>query len=230
MSGIKYILQKEVCEEDEKIVSVVHVSKVFKKKNTSYLCVVAKQRAASVVQVKHDKGLYKVKNSWSLGDLKQIDGRNEASDTHEFDLLLVDKQYKWFAPNTIERQNFITALWKHTNKTRVKIEFKNIPKNWFSLSPEHAVIKEEAVVDEESDLEFEDFNALTEKEETDLNKLMKECNYAISNAELFMDELSKNLHDLDGVRAGELEPVKTKDLFYRLTFKVFWHLRCKSIT
>uniref|UniRef100_A0A336LUA5 CSON004723 protein n=1 Tax=Culicoides sonorensis TaxID=179676 RepID=A0A336LUA5_CULSO len=205
-AGIKYILQKEICDTaDERIISVVHVSKLFKKKNTYYLCILTtiKPRVlVSICQIKHEKGIYKKKRSWELSELKQVDGRNETADTHEFDLIL-EKQYRWLAPNLHERQHFITTLWKQANKLRSnKIDFKNVPQAWFSLSPEHAVTTEkletEPQSDESDELEYEDFNALTEKEENDLNKLMKDCNYAISNAELFMEQLSSNLQDLDG--------------------------------
>lgn len=206
-AGIKYILQKEICDSvDERIISVVHVSKLFKKKNTYYLCILTtiKPRVLiSICQIKHEKGIYKKKRSWELSELKQVDGRNEVADTHEFDLVL-EKQYRWLAPNLHERQHFITTLWKQTNKLRSnKVDFKNVPQVWFSLSPEHAAAAEkletEQQSDESDDLEYEDFNALTEKEENDLSKLMKDCNYAISNAELFMEQLSSNLQDLDGV-------------------------------
>lgn len=204
-AGIKYILQKEICDSvDERIISVVHVSKLFKKKNTYYLCILStiKPRVLiSICQIKHEKGIYKKKRSWELSELKQVDGRNELADTHEFDLIL-EKQYRWLAPNLHERQNFITTLWKQTNKMRSnKVDFKNLPQAWFSLSPDHAAVAEKLETEHqsESDLEYEDFNALTEKEENDLNKLMKDCNYAISNAELFMEQLSSNLQDLDGV-------------------------------
>lgn len=207
-AGIKYILQKEICDTlDERIISVVHVSKLYKKKNTYYLCILStiKPRVViSICQIKHEKGVYKKKRSWELSELKQVDGRTDSTETHEFDLVL-EKQYRWLAPNLHERQNFITTLWKQTNKLRSnKVEFKNVPQVWFSMSPEHVSNEklethQEQSAEESDELEYEDFNALTEKEENDLNKLMKECNYAISNAELFMEELSKNLQDLDGV-------------------------------
>lgn len=43
-----------------------------------------------------------------------------------------------------------------------------------------------------------DYQSITDKEAADLEKLMSNCNYAISNAELFMETLSKDLSILDG--------------------------------
>lgn len=45
----------------------------------------------------------------------------------------------------------------------------------------------------------EDYQALSSKEESDLDLLMSECQMAISNAEAFAEQLSKQLSVLDGV-------------------------------
>ena len=45
----------------------------------------------------------------------------------------------------------------------------------------------------------EDYQALSTKEESDLELLMSECQVAMSNAELFAEQLSKQLSVLDGV-------------------------------
>lgn len=44
-----------------------------------------------------------------------------------------------------------------------------------------------------------DWHALTPREEKDLETLMAQCDFAISNAELFAEQLSKDLSVLDGV-------------------------------
>ncbi len=43
------------------------------------------------------------------------------------------------------------------------------------------------------------FQAVTPKEETDLETLMSQCDFAISNAELFAKQLEGDLSVLDGV-------------------------------
>ena len=45
----------------------------------------------------------------------------------------------------------------------------------------------------------EDYQALSSKEESDLDQMMSECQAAISNAEAFAENLSKQLSVLDGV-------------------------------
>lgn len=209
MAGIKYILQKEVFDSaDERILSVCNVTKLYKKKKNSYLCIISTTKprhSVTIVQVKQqDKGIYKRKRTWTLDEVKVVDGKNESPDTHEFDIHL-EKQYKWLTANLHERQNFLAVLYKQINK-HVKGErasFRNVPKSWLvDGSPERIINEQRAAeaADQSSDETdgYEDFQALTEREEFDLNKLIAECNFAISNAELFMEQLSKNLQDLDG--------------------------------
>jgi len=45
-----------------------------------------------------------------------------------------------------------------------------------------------------------DWHALSQKEEADLDTIMSQCEFAISNAEKFADQLSRDLSVLDGVR------------------------------
>jgi hypothetical protein len=45
----------------------------------------------------------------------------------------------------------------------------------------------------------EDYQALTDREEKDLERLLTQSNNALSNAEKFMEQLSKDLSLLDGV-------------------------------
>lgn len=213
MAGIKYILQKEVFfSPDEKILSVCNVTKLIKKKKSSYLCIIATtkpQLIVNIVQVKQQDKTYKRKRSWTLDEVKLIDGKNESPETHELDIML-EKQYKWFTANLHERQNFIAVLYKQINR-HVKGEkgvFKNVPKAWLSDSSPEKLTKGEKKNDanensEESD-SYEDFHALTEKEELDLSKLISECDFAISNAELFMEQLGKNLQDLDGANISTI--------------------------
>ena len=45
----------------------------------------------------------------------------------------------------------------------------------------------------------EDYQALSSKEEADLKKMMGKCEYAIGNAEAFVERLANDLSVLDGV-------------------------------
>lgn len=53
-------------------------------------------------------------------------------------------------------------------------------------------------LDEEEEI-IEEYQAITEIEEKDLESLVSSCQTAISNAEAFMENLAKDLSLLDGV-------------------------------
>lgn len=64
-----------------------------------------------------------------------------------------------------------------------------------------------------------DYQPITEKEATDLKQMMENCEYAVSNAELFMEKLSKDLSILDGVKESHLFKLilySIKDIVCRL--------------
>lgn len=198
-------LQIDVFEpNDERLITCCHVSKYLKKKKTSFLCLVITSLMPyniSIVQVKQtDKQTYKRKRSWSLVELKSVDGHNEAEDTLEFDLHL-DKVFRWVAANSKEKHVFIHNLWKHSTRhiLKDKPSFKNVPRSWITedaMTPENKFVTSPLLGLE---TEFtEDFQAITDKEQEDLKTLMSGCEFAISNAEGFMKILARDLSLLDG--------------------------------
>lgn len=213
LANIKHILQKELFNScGERLLSVVTVTKTFKKKKACYLCIVTTPPPVPVITVcvvkqsEQKEGDYKKKRSWQLDEIKLVDGKNEQFETHEFDVQ-VEKLYKWYAINLHERQNFLAVLFKQINKNvrGQRAEFRNIPIAWLiERSPEkvlsRSATEEKAIADTEDEDEAQEFQALTDKEATELNKLFSGCDFAIKDAEQFIEQLSKELHDLDGVR------------------------------
>ncbi|XP_062133112.1 exocyst complex component 1 [Drosophila sulfurigaster albostrigata] len=226
LANIKHILQKELFNANgnsgsgERLLSVVTVTKTFKKKDkrACYLCVVTTAPPVPVVtlclvkQSEQRESEYKRKRSWQLDEIKWIDGRNEQFETHEFDIQL-EKLYKWYALNLHERQNFLAVLNRQIQKYvrgPHRAEFRNVPLAWLSeKSPEklaagragsagNAVQKPHNSDDEDDEEEAQEFTALTDKEANELGKLFSECDFAIKDAEQFIEQLSKELHDLDG--------------------------------
>ncbi|KAK2160904.1 hypothetical protein LSH36_125g04004 [Paralvinella palmiformis] len=61
-----------------------------------------------------------------------------------------------------------------------------------------------------------DWHALTPREEKDLETLMAQCDFAISNAELFAEQLSKDLSVLDGSVKELMETMKDKDMLIQI--------------
>ncbi|KAJ9582030.1 hypothetical protein L9F63_003613 [Diploptera punctata] len=204
MAAIRHTLQRDVFQpNDERLLAIVHVSKLLKKKKTSFLCIVItteKPICVTIYQVKKtDKNVFKKKSQWLLSELKSVDGKSLSGDTHEFDLQF-DKVYKWFAINLQERQNFLVVLWKQCFKLlpKQKPPFSNIPEEWTSdtsMLVENEIAVAPGYVEP---VETEDYLVLTDREEQDLEKLMSQCEFGISNAELFMENLAKDLSILDG--------------------------------
>ncbi|XP_046670906.1 exocyst complex component 1 isoform X2 [Homalodisca vitripennis] len=205
MAAIRHALQHEVFQPcDERLLAFVHVSKAFKKKKTSFLCISVTKETPLIVNIyqvkKTDKNVMKKKRSWNLSNLTLVDGKTTSLETHEFDLHF-DKVYKWFASNLQERQCFLIVLWKQCSSYSLKErpEFKNLPKEWISgeLSPSQTQSQITALTGD-VEVDGEDYQALTEREEMDLEQLMSQCGSAVSNAEAFMETLARDLSVLDG--------------------------------
>ncbi|XP_064608432.1 exocyst complex component 1-like isoform X2 [Liolophura sinensis] len=202
MMAVKHTLQRDVflpC--DERLIGLAHVTKAGRKKKSSFLCVaVSKEKPvqAQVYQVKKaDKGeLYKKKASWTLRSLKTVDGRDLEKETAEFDLHF-EKIYKWVASSIPDKENFIACLWKLSQRYLIhKPEFVNVPEHL--LQEISHVSDQSQAAQHEDEVVEDDYQALSSKEESDLELLMRDCHAAIGNAEAFSEQLSKQLSVLDG--------------------------------
>ncbi|XP_052277522.1 exocyst complex component 1-like isoform X2 [Dreissena polymorpha] len=208
MTTIKNILQKELfLPNDERLVGIANVAQAGKKKKSSkqsFLCVAVFTNVDGVSHVnvylvkKSDKEKYKKKLTWPLRDLKVVDGKDANKEHADFDLHL-EKVYKWTASSVLERNAFISCLWKHAQRhlQHMKPKFENVPEALLEeiikpLAGGHMTQEGVSMVMDE------DYQELTTKEEEDIESLMSECAAAISNAETFTEQLSKKLSILDG--------------------------------
>ncbi|CAD1474758.1 unnamed protein product, partial [Heterotrigona itama] len=201
MAAIRHTLQREVfTPNDEKLLSVCYVSKAYKKKKMSFLCLTTTTDLPSslvLYQVKkNDKNVFKKKQSWPLNDIQIVDGIK--SDSMDIELH-IDKIYKWSVTTIQERRTFISNLYTYSCNLAQRPQFKNIPKE---LLIDPSSLKESDSITFTPELLTSpissDYQPITEKEVTDLKQMMEDCEYAVSNAELFMETLSKNLSILDG--------------------------------
>ncbi|KAK1136652.1 hypothetical protein K0M31_001196 [Melipona bicolor] len=201
MAAIRHTLQREVfTPSDEKLLSVCYVSKAYKKKKMSFLCLTTTTDLPSslvLYQVKkNDKNVFKKKQSWPLSDIQIVDGiKNDSVDIE----LHIDKIYKWSVTTIQERRTFISNLYTYSCNLAQRPQFKNIPKE---LLIDPSSLKESDSITFTPELLTSpissDYQPITEKEVTDLKQMMEDCEYAVSNAELFMETLSRNLSNLDG--------------------------------
>ncbi|XP_035825446.1 exocyst complex component 1 isoform X2 [Aplysia californica] len=193
---------------DERLITMIPVSKMPRKTNlkkrSSLLCVVLNTVEIPVkVYIYHvkksDRGDgFKKKMAWLLRDLRMLDGRSADKDTSEFDLHF-EKTYKWSASSLEEKETFISSLWRLSHRFLIqKPEFVNIPQRLLEEIKDPHSLGEKAKSVDDISMEGEDYQALSGKEEADLELLMSECQVAISNAEAFTEQLSKQLSVLDG--------------------------------
>ncbi|XP_033111191.1 exocyst complex component 1-like isoform X2 [Anneissia japonica] len=206
MTAIRHTLQRDVfLPQGERLIDVVHVSKTGKKKKSSFLCAAITTDSPICVSLykvkKADKENFRKRQCWPLAELKLVDGKDAEKDLPDFDLHF-EKVYKWIASNEVEKNKFITTLWKLSSRYQ---KDRHKPELFINVKPvlleETLMIGDQALqIDlmESGDTEENDYHALSKKEEEDLKKMMNECDFAIGNAEAFMERLSNDLSVLDG--------------------------------
>ena len=172
--------------------------------------------------------LPKRKKTWTIQELRAINGKHneEAAATAgtntadlfpgDFELGFNDKLMAYKAINYEEKKRFLTSLiglsdrfhMKKSGQSR-KISLQNLPPD---LVLEESIRSkgrgpsgdDSAEANKDSwpmmgkDEADEAYQAINDREAADLMTLMKSCDHAITNADLFVDDLSRQLNVLDG--------------------------------
>ncbi|RUS86833.1 hypothetical protein EGW08_005429 [Elysia chlorotica] len=204
----QHLQQTLFLPNDERLITMIPVSKMPRKTNlkkrSSLLCSVLNTMESPVkVYIYHvkksDRGDgHKKKMAWLLRDLRTVDGKSAEKPTAEFDLLF-EKVYKWMASSVEDKETFISSLWRLSHRFLIqKPDFINIPERLLEDIKDPHMLREKSQSVDDISIEGEDYQALSAKEESDLELLMSECQVAISNAEVFTEQLSKQLSVLDG--------------------------------
>ncbi|XP_049573818.1 exocyst complex component 1 isoform X6 [Syngnathus scovelli] len=201
MTAIKHALQRDIfTPNDERLLGIVNVCKAGKKKKNCFLCAtVTTERPVQVKVVKvkkSDKGdFYKRQLTWELRDLTEVDAKDASKENPEFDLHF-EKVYRWVASSTAEKNSFISCIWKLNQRyLRKKVEFVNVSSQLLEESVPSGESQSVAGGDEDA---LDDYQELSTREEQDIEGMMEVCEYAISNAEAFAEQLSRELQVLDG--------------------------------
>ncbi|GFS06267.1 exocyst complex component 1 [Elysia marginata] len=204
----QHLQQTLFLPNDERLITMIPVSKMPRKTNlkkrSNLLCSVLNTMESPVkVYIYHvkksDRGDgHKKKMAWLLRDLRTVDGKNAEKPTAEFDLLF-ERVYKWMASSVEDKETFISSLWRLSHRFLIqKPEFLNIPERLLEDIKDPHMLREKSQSVDDISIEGDDYQALSAKEESDLELLMSECQVAISNAEVFTEQLSKQLSVLDG--------------------------------
>ncbi|KAM8874200.1 exocyst complex component 1 isoform 6-T6 [Spinachia spinachia] len=201
MTAIKHALQRDIfTPNDERLLGIVNVCKAGKKKRNCFLCAtVTTERPVQVKVVKvkkSDKGdFYKRQQTWELRDLMEVDAKDASKENPEFDLHF-EKVYRWVASSAAEKNSFISCIWKLNQRyLRKKVEFVNVSSQLLEESVPSGESQSVAGGDEDA---LDDYQELSAREEQDIEGMMEMCEYAVSNAEAFAEQLSRELQVLDG--------------------------------
>ncbi|XP_054167018.1 exocyst complex component 1-like [Oppia nitens] len=208
MTSIGLSLQKDVFQHNnERLMALTGVTKPHKKKKIYFLTIVLNDsnRNVLIYLIKKTDQYYRKHKSWSLSDLRVVDAKcGHSGETPEFELHFNNKQiYKWIANSLDDKYSFIQWLTRLSSQksSPQRIQFLNAPKESLVSQQESPEIKtlvngqnghsEEA--DEES------YQALTAREEADLERLLSQCEFTIHNAEAFTEQLTKEVNSMDSI-------------------------------
>ena len=167
--------------------------------------------------------LPKRKRNWTIHELRNVDGKHEDTnadhlDIGEFELgFSNDKKYAYKAVNYEEKKRFLSTLIRLADQVSSagqsrKVSVANLPpdlvledtKSKTAALPSEARSGDSQEEAKDSwpmmgkDEADEAYQAISDREAADLMTLMKSCDHAITNADLFVEDLSRQLNILDG--------------------------------
>ncbi|CAD5208920.1 unnamed protein product [Bursaphelenchus xylophilus] len=214
MVALRADLQRSLFQDDEeRLLSYVNVSKENekKKRKETYLCIASTVQQPVVVKLylvrAKEDGFHK-KESFMLRDIKIVDGINPRKPQAEFDLVFGDNRRRnFFATSLSGKESFIKELFLVSHKFLPiqKPEFVNIKLPDLE-SPKNELIPGDEVV---QDVQDEDYHPITQKEEADFRRMLKQFNLELSEAKLFNEKLTQMLADLDNTNIESIMASET---------------------
>ncbi|CAG2165014.1 unnamed protein product [Oppiella nova] len=205
-------MQRDVFQHnDERLMTLIGVTKAHKKKKIYFLTIVLNdmKRQFIIYLIKKTDQYFRKHKNWSLNDLRVVDAKcGQSADTPEFELHFHNKQiYKWMATSLNDKYSFIQWLTRLSSQksSPQRIQFLNVPKESL-MSSESLEMKPLAVNGNNGDNsqtndymsdDEESYQALTSREEADLERLMSQCEFTIHNAEAFTEQLTKEVNSMD---------------------------------
>jgi hypothetical protein len=216
MATIGLSLQRDLFQpNDERLLAFINVTKPQKKKKKFYLLSLVlndSKRTHLIYLIKKTDQFYRKHKSWQLSELRAVDAKSDSKsdsiDTKEFELHYNNKQvFKWMANSLNDKYSFIQLLTRLSSQhfSLQKINFLNIPKEAlvsFESQEMRQMLLNGNNVDNSSNNDYntvdeESYQALTAREEADLERLMSQCEFTIHNAEAFTEQLSREVSSMD---------------------------------
>jgi len=203
MTALRLRLQKELFDvTEEQLVCLAHVTRQEKKKRDWVLCLARTNDVPVYVKIyllkKTDKDSFKKKQEWQLRDLKILDGVSSESPEIKMDL---DERYSWIVASVQEKEAFLKIVQNLCERYNIgrKTKFLNLScVGEGSARGQGGVL----VVDDQQQGKEDEadtgYQAISDKETTDLRALMSGCDTAVTAADQFADRLTAELSVLDG--------------------------------
>ena len=180
-------------------VCLAHVTRQEKKKREWILCLARTNDVPVYVKIyllkKTDKDAFKKKNEWQLRDLKVLDGVSADSPEFRMDL---DERYTWVVSNVESKEEFLKTVQIQCERYNIGRKTKYLNLN---LATDSSVRGQGGVGEDDQgkdEPEEGGYQAISEKETTDLRALMSGCETAITAADQFAERLTAELSVLDG--------------------------------
>ncbi|TRY63894.1 hypothetical protein TCAL_07692 [Tigriopus californicus] len=165
--------------------------------------------------------LPKKKRSWSIKDLVGIDAKHQGSvdqsekgdseGAHNHFELEFEKPYSWVAINGDELKKFLSTLinscFRHA-AIYPHLRLANLPPDLAHLSnvgvdglalegTPRSSSREAWPIRDRDEEDGSEYQAISDKEATDLMALMAKCEHAVTNADIFVEDLTLQLSALD---------------------------------
>lgn len=202
MTALRLKLQKEVFDvTEEQLVCLAHVTRHEKKKREWILCLARTNDVPVYVKIyllkKTEKETFKKKQEWQLRDLKVLDGVALESQEIRMDL---DERYTWIVSSVDEKDSFLKIVQNLCDRYNIGRKTKYLNINTAGEASARGqggmlVVEDHPSKEDESDSGYQ---AISDKETSDLRALMSGCDTAVTAADQFADRLTAELSILDG--------------------------------
>lgn len=239
------IINKELFQlNSERLKYLITVNKPNKKKKSNYFLAIGVNNINThfLYLIKKIEQSYKKDKTWNFEEIQQIDPKYDSSEA-EFEIHFKNKQeYRWIANSQNDKSSFLQSIKQIINQVPAyfHIKFINVsngqPTSALVFNQLEEITTNDKLENSDWNQENDSYQALTNREETDLEKLLQlEVENTIHNAEAFTEKLacdltlmdSLNIHDIMASEQRVLDLMQTLqnsiDETFRLENKIIYY-------
>ena len=199
-------------QNTERIKYVVQVSKPHKKKSKStyFLAVVVNDLKNShhlcLIKKNEQSERFQKDNIWNFEEIQQIDSKLDGEEEKGFEIWFTNKSqsFRWLTNTSNEKSSFLRTIKQIINQVPLYADIKiaNMMIDGDTVVPNNNQSDEISTSEKMDDADLnqaeDSYQALTSREEADLERLLElEVENTINNAEAFTEKLSRDLSSMD---------------------------------